>query len=828
MQFAKVTAFELDSTGRQLGKVGETETDEDGSYELTLADDYTPGVIEIVVSVTDGQTKMICDALRCGDASTGAAVDLPGDFSMHSLVVVSQAQTAVSASISPWTSMAAERAKTLLSQGNSLPDAVRQSNAEINELVGFNLEKSRSRGLSQVAGAGNEESQYAILNAAAAELLFADGTFSTERFRAFIQAMNDGILAQGDAFTPGQLAKAIESVLDRNAQLDHQAIAALNNLVGRLAAADDGGVDPGYDDDLDVGDDAVTAEKIAAFQRFLSQVRTWVGVIEGLDEGALKQAVAVDSDTIERLVDEGSQAQLKFLGDLVSQSRGHLTGNFEGLQDLIVGGGTTTMDYLNWEGEKVGTITLSFSHSDGFQIGIGGSLVGKDNTVFLPFDLTLATDISLAELMAATEESFPQLFANSKIVLSGRIEDGQGTSTLLLNELSLAMGAAEHPTMTLLGDVGIRNQGVQFSGLIEVTLVRLSDEGVWLEGLESSPVSLRRFRLAGEFSSDDGVSTSSMVAVNLRNAAHIDILSWLQHSGAQRYVEVPVIGNDLPPFARYLFPNTVLMETGFGRVVLNESGMEGYLHARGYTGANGASEYKACLDNAAEVLGSAGYGHYLDIYEEKKACAEAFYVPQVVEHNGPFDSEFRQWLTALVEKYIARRYGNDLELAAGIQAERIWLDIETDPFLAKSGRMGVQFRLPEFQETEERFLEGSFTLSSRVNIPELHSAQLTATIDRTSFRGGSVIATVAAEGKTYSLALSTDDIDTPEAVNLRLFNAQGYELNINATLSGGELNALDGEALIDGEAIGSLELRDGSMPFIVYPNGDETVMESLL
>lgn len=821
MQFARVTAYELDGSARQLRKVGETETDEDGSYQLTLFEDYKPGVMEIVVSVIDGRTRMICDASQCGDAFTGGASTLPSDFTLHALIAGSSDQTKLSASVSPWTDMAAERARALLTQGKALSDAVRQATAEINELLGFNLGKTRSRGLSQLKGAANEEAQYAILNAAAAEIIFAGGELSTERLRAFARVMNDGVLGEGDLFTPQQLASAIERILGRNAQLDHRAIAALNNLIARLTASGDGGVDPGYDDDLDVDDDAETREKIEAFQRFLSQIRTWVAAVEELDHSALSEAVAVDSETIANVVDEGSQAQLKFLGDLVNQSEDYIARNFSMLKELLVNGGTKEIDYLNWEGEKIGAITLSFTHGDGLNIGMSGAVVGKSNNVFLPFDLTVSTNVSLDELMAASEESFPLLLAGSTLSLSGSIEDGQGTSTLSFNELSMTLQtggsgpllSAGSPVMRLVGDISIRNRGAQFSGLIELALVQLRDEAVWFEGLNSPPVSLRRFTLGGEFT-QNGITTSSVVSVDLRNATHMDILSWLQHSGESRYMETVVSDADVAFLANDLFPRTGLLDEVYAYADATAQGTEGYLKARGYAGYDGMTGFESCLNDPG---GS-----------DKKACAEATLTPQIIEESALLSPAYQSWVKGLVEAHIAHRYGNDMDLASRITAEHVWVDLDTDANLIGHGRLGIRFRLPEFEESEDHFLDASFTLSSQVNIPELQSAQVTATIDRTSYRGGSLLATVAAEGRSYSLALSTDDVESPSEVTMRLFNAQGYELTVDAKLHEGELQTLDGEALINGEAIGSLELRNGSMPFIVFPVGDETIMESLL
>lgn len=65
-------------------------------------------------------------------------------------------------------------------------------------------------------------------------------------------------------------------------------------------------------------------------------------------------------------------------------------------------------------------------------------------------------------------------------------------------------------------------------------------------------------------------------------------------------------------------------------------------------------------------------------------------------------------------------------------------------------------------------------------------------------------------------------------MNVRLFNMQGYELNVDLhyDAEGTDIIDMTGKALLDGEQLGTVEFREGA-PVIVYPNGKEEIFESL-
>jgi len=93
-----VTAEELDSSGNAIATLATTTTAADGSYSLTLSDDYTGGPVQVSISV-DANTQMKCDSpVGCGtrtdsltDTYSPLTIDFgewykPASFTMTALV----------------------------------------------------------------------------------------------------------------------------------------------------------------------------------------------------------------------------------------------------------------------------------------------------------------------------------------------------------------------------------------------------------------------------------------------------------------------------------------------------------------------------------------------------------------------------------------------------------------------------------------------------------------------------------------------------------------------------------------------------------------------
>ncbi|RMF15421.1 MAG: hypothetical protein D6758_09760, partial [Gammaproteobacteria bacterium] len=107
-------------------------TDSRGQFTADLGS-YS-GQYEIVVAAVTGQTRMSCDRPDgCGSAAFGEDLSLSAAFELNAMV---QAGTnAGSVAVTPWTAMAAARARQLVQDGESLSEAVEAARSETSAIL---------------------------------------------------------------------------------------------------------------------------------------------------------------------------------------------------------------------------------------------------------------------------------------------------------------------------------------------------------------------------------------------------------------------------------------------------------------------------------------------------------------------------------------------------------------------------------------------------------------------------------------------------------------------------------------------------------------------
>lgn len=194
---ALVTAYELDDKGeRKPSSVGETRTDNEGNYTLTLNNAYTNGVLDIEVKA-DNSTLMVCDAASCGKFGHDVKVD---GLTLNSVVVKEKGKNATDVPVTAWTSMAASRTKALAKNGN-IQTAASQAISEVSQLAGFDVLGTKAKAVTDenLTNLTSEEQQAAIMNAVVAEMVLGTGKkdLATE-LNNFATAMNSGNLAKGN------------------------------------------------------------------------------------------------------------------------------------------------------------------------------------------------------------------------------------------------------------------------------------------------------------------------------------------------------------------------------------------------------------------------------------------------------------------------------------------------------------------------------------------------------------------------------------------------------------------------------------------------------
>ena len=799
---AQVTAYELNNAGERLGDaVGSTTTDSAGAYELELNENYKGGLLDIEVSVVEG-TRMVCDAAKCGSIAKGEDVTLPAGFTLSAIVEKSANSNTISASVTAWSTMAANRAKAIIAADatQNIAGASKQAIAEVSQVVGFDIAKTTSKGLSQIEGANSAEAQYAVMNAAVAEILFQNsGSDLNTLFAGFTSALNDGVVGGADDVVKlAELSTAVRQVADSIANLDVSASEALNNQTAQYDAAGSEGFAPEYDEDLVVDEGATQDQKIAAFQAFVAQTRTWVSSIGEADSEQLDLAIDADAAAVQAILDADTQNQFQFVGLVLDQTNAFLISNAANVQQYITSGAEKSISIKDDAGAEVGTATLVFADEDGLQVSVVGAVTGKASTTYLPFSLAVDTNLPTDALVVTAEEDYDgaylslriaKLLASNTVTLSGYVEDGKGGKTLTLNQVSVSLEldkALEGESLateeintnfksaSLVGDVRIAHEGVTFAGNVEAELVKLVSGSL----INSSPISFKSFRVSGEFSMADGShSFSASASLDVKNAASFDTFAWLDYS------------NERMSF--YGTPSVALVNDLFGATGSEMVGAYGNFNSESYL------EY---------IPGESYFWETRPLTSAELAAIEVD-IRQIIAVDLDGNTE-------LAEKMEL----NSFSLSAG--------NYDDTNFFSY---LHADARFPDL-ETAENFMKVAFTLSAQVKIPELETAQVTATINRSSYRGGSLRTNVKWNNGNYTILLSSDDIEAATAANVSIFNSQGYELNLDLTFKseeeGGSIAGLTGKALLNGEQVGTVEYR-GGMPVIVYPNGDGEIFESL-
>lgn len=604
MKNATVHAYELNEKGERFGLVGTTETDAQGRYSLELDSAYQGGLLEIEISVND-RTRMVCDASACG--TKGADVELPANFKLNAIAAKPDPDGRVSAPVTAWSSMAAKRTKVLIESGKTLSEAAAQATAEVSQVAGFNVSTTAARDINDLDGASADEAQAAVMNAVVAGLVFAsEGTESVaEKLEKFASALNDGVAGDGsDSFTVSQLADATRDVVSETPDLSSETKDLLNNQTAQYDSSE-AGFEPTYDESLTVSEESTQSEKIAAFQKFVSQARTWVHSVEDLDSDALSAAVQIDADTIGAALGDGSLNALQMSMDIVGQSLEIIIGDTRGVQDALSQGSAIGFEF--WvDGAVVGTAEMTFADENGLVINLVGTATGEAATTNLPFGFELRTGLPVSALELETGV-ITSLLSSTSMTLTGLVSDGSGFELARLNgveaRLNLLSGVVaadasgvsdeqiktQFQSASLSGEVELfAPSGESFRGEAEGRVVRLTANQRVM--LNDTPVSIERLRLSGSFASADGSTFTTSATLNVNNASSFDTFSWLDYSQDTRLVWESVDGSAVQSFATDLPGDAILPWVDVFVSATSDGSREGYTYSGGYV-ADGADKY---------------------------------------------------------------------------------------------------------------------------------------------------------------------------------------------------------------------------------------------
>ncbi|OQY00825.1 MAG: hypothetical protein B6I26_05980 [Desulfobacteraceae bacterium 4572_130] len=542
-----VTAYELNTNGSDLAEVGTATTKDDGSYSLSLGTNYGGGVIKIqITNGTDSQMK--CDAFDgCGDVQFGEWMNLPNGFSMDAVVKPTEGKNVVQ--VTPLTHMATARAL----EANIVDDqAVANANSEVNQMVGVNIITTKIVDITvpdSCKGTLNENGRYyAFFNAGIAGMLNEDGVGT------LVEKL-DGL---ANSFKDGQLSNIeIKKILDSLKEATESASASTNNDISeifkdeidlnniniqRIEAEIEKSGDGSYDPEPYKG---AGLKKIDQVKLLIQDARTLVEQIITEYETPI-EALDVDADAIEQVMNKDVQIMAQLLGETVDQVITYVDNLTPAVTvDNILTNSPYTIPIKDDGDSSMGSVTAVFkSETTGLSLTINGSLTGEQTveieeddpytgtkTVTIT-DLTIATNINVADIEISENLLSAITAQNVQITASGKI--GNDETFIELKNTVLSVGATESvkfefnndkqqflSSASFKGAIKIKAAEATFSGDAEIVLVALNNKIVG-----EIPLSIQKLAVNGEFTSSRKTFTCG-TTLNITNAASFDTFGYL-------------------------------------------------------------------------------------------------------------------------------------------------------------------------------------------------------------------------------------------------------------------------------------------------------------
>ena len=396
-----VTAKELNASGDVVATVGSATTGNDGTYSLTLNDNYNGGPIQISITA-DGNTQMKCDVpAGCGtrtdglsDTTNTLSIDFgewykPAALTMTALVPDAQANETLSVSVTPFTHMAAARAEAASTLDAT---AIANANSEVSNLLnGIDILNTPPVDISDdtaVSGAlSATQVTYAALASALSNQGFVDANGQPD--------LNAAIDLLASSFVTG-IIEADDTNGDDAAQISLQEIVTaaeetfaaagildLTGILDGLQAAIDYAEDEG-DGTIDpVPSTTVADPDLDKVKAMVSDIRTWGNVIVAETEvrgSAFETQISLASDAIGifgtadpiDVLDASLEAALSFISGINDVSVYNL-----GLNTFLSGA---------IDSPAPGVITITDGVVHGYTVNI---------TINIPEDGTLDTSFSL-------------------------------------------------------------------------------------------------------------------------------------------------------------------------------------------------------------------------------------------------------------------------------------------------------------------------------------------------------------------------------------------------------------------------------------------------
>lgn len=522
-----VTAYELKADGSKIDTpVGNAVTDDKGVYSLTLSSSYTDGAILIELTA-DSATKLKCDALSgCGATNYGEWMDAPTDFKMTAIAPPTSTGDTVKVQVTPYSHMAAKAAQMEMSNGTSPADAVSQAVTQMNGIVGVNILTTPPVDITDtaaIAGATPEQQQYALFNAAFADVIAASGGDMQAVLDDYAAEFEDGDFDAGNADVNLNtlIAQVDAQLMDpENADLDQETKDDVGGVIAILEqeVGDDGSYDPAPTDDT-------AKTEVEKAKGLVQETRTWLTSFSELKSPA--EVFAGDAQAVAEALGQNS-------GAVLESSMGAVTAILNNtLSKIKAGGSIPESSTISGPNGSILTRTWKATPTTEFTLS-------TENLNGVKFSYTVTLDKPLADL--ASEASLVGQTITGKIV--GNSSNADISITL---DAQLAMGfkagvTEPYPlveTLSFNGGIKLAKQtsgvltGDEVAGAAQIAFVSLNPgvaEG-WRasDDFSFSQLSLSRLKL-GDMTVKTAAGSSAGFAVDLRvdNAATFDSISFLQ------------------------------------------------------------------------------------------------------------------------------------------------------------------------------------------------------------------------------------------------------------------------------------------------------------
>jgi len=522
-----VVAEELDVSGTVIAQIGNSTTAADGSYTLTVDNNYTGGPIQVTINA-DADTEMKCDVpLGCG-VRTDDIVDTdnnidfsewykPGSLTMVALVAEAASGDTIDVNITPYTNLAASRA---MEAGSLTAVEIYNANSEVSNLLGgIDILNTQPLDITDETAISNNDGSttrvaYAAFSAAIAALANTNGGSPdiNAALETLSNSFNGGTIIGDDTDTAMDdstisLQEILDGARSALAETDNaDTSGAFIALETSINEAPDNNVDPQPSENA-------SDTALAKVKTFVSEVRTWGTVVE--------EELRLEGETFSTEVDLASTAADASIELVIGPAFEHtINAIFRRLTDTDATDLSADAYVLGQPEDpqfESGTIT----YVDGVVTIINGVIDGVtvDISVQLPVDGSTVDEALTASINSAT---FMSTFSDLTI------SSGTVTATLAtpysVDYSAIKMGTAADPdisggsvdlTVALTQKGESLESPVTFVGSLATTLVNPIKDDTTGEIIWLTPSTLT---LAGNVSDTIGNSFDASLTANISNA----------------------------------------------------------------------------------------------------------------------------------------------------------------------------------------------------------------------------------------------------------------------------------------------------------------------